>query len=257
MKKIELTIPSDWKSLSEKQLLFYSFLLLNGNSETELLTKCFCRFAGITVDKTTIPGTWVCTKKKEVFLLHDWEMVDFMHRLDFLINGIKEITPLRKLAGCSHVNARLQGTSFKHYLACENYYQAFVHTKNEHYLHCLAAAFYTGEKPFNDAETARRAAKFKKADPEKLYTVLMWYAGLKEVLSHFFPHFFERKMEDNTTEQPVNMRDQINGMLRALHGGDITKLEAVQETETWQALAELDAKAREAKEMEKQMKAIK
>ena len=256
MKKIELTIPDNLKALSERQLLFYSFLLLNGNTEIEILTKCFCRFANISIEKTPIAGTWVATHQKDVFYLKDWEVHSFVHRLDFLINGAYEITPIRKMASQKHVNPRLQGTPFKQYLACENYYQAFIHTRNEHHLRCLAAAFYTNGRPFADSETALRAAKFKKVAPESLYTVFMWYSGLKAALSRFFPHFFENTQSSN--ELPaVNMRDQINGMLRALHGGDITKLDDVQNTETWQALSELDAKAREAQEMENQLNSIK
>jgi hypothetical protein len=250
VKTINLLLPANWKAMNEKQLLFYSFLISSGNSEAELRVKCFCRFSGISVDRTTIAGTWVCRKKKVgTFLLADWEVTDFLKHLDFLTDSIKEITPLTKIARRKHVDSRLRSTPFRQYLACENYYQAFIHTQDEHFLRCLAACFYNGSRAFSDNETAKRAVRFKKTSPHVLYTVFMWFTGLKDVFSIQFPNFFDRIPAPHGRPS-INMREQINGMLRALHGGDITKLQAVQDTETWQALAELDAKAREAKEME-------
>lgn len=43
----------------------------------------------------------------------------------------------------------------------------------------------------------------------------------------------------------------MNAEIRALTGGDITKLEAVLSADTLDALTELNAKAREAREIEK------
>jgi len=251
-----IIVPTTWKQLTESELKYVSCLLITGNTETELLTKAFCRFAGIRVMQR-YDDAWICTRRKVgKFYLQDWEVADFLRHMTFLVKGVQEITPLAKLCRRTHVDSRLQGTPFRQYLACENYYQAFLHTKNEYFLRCLAASFYCGSRPFIDTKTARRSDKFKRARPEELYTVFLWYSGLKEVFSRSFPHFFERTalMEGQPVPVP-NMREQINMQIRALHGGDITKLNAVQETDAWQALAELDAKAREAKEMEKRMKA--
>ena len=43
-------------------------------------------------------------------------------------------------------------------------------------------------------------------------------------------------------------------MIRALTGGDITKEAAIMKMDTWRALTELDAKAREAEELRKAAK---
>ena len=47
------------------------------------------------------------------------------------------------------------------------------------------------------------------------------------------------------------MVDVMHAEIRALTGGDITKTSLVLEADTWVALAELDAKAREAEEFNK------
>ena len=45
------------------------------------------------------------------------------------------------------------------------------------------------------------------------------------------------------------MEDVMNAELRALTGGDITKEELIKNADTWRALTELNAKARESKEL--------
>jgi hypothetical protein len=50
------------------------------------------------------------------------------------------------------------------------------------------------------------------------------------------------------------LRDSTNAMIRALTGGDITKEAAIMKMDTWHALTELDAKAREVEEFRKAAK---
>ena len=46
----------------------------------------------------------------------------------------------------------------------------------------------------------------------------------------------------------------LSTLIRALTGGDITKETAIMKMDTWRALTELDAKAREAEELRKATK---
>lgn len=46
----------------------------------------------------------------------------------------------------------------------------------------------------------------------------------------------------------------MNAQIRALTGGDITKEEIIRKADVWRALTELDAKAREAEELNKRLK---
>ena len=48
----------------------------------------------------------------------------------------------------------------------------------------------------------------------------------------------------------------IRAQVRALTDGDITKQQAVFETDCWAALTELDEKAREAEEYKEKMKSL-
>lgn len=50
------------------------------------------------------------------------------------------------------------------------------------------------------------------------------------------------------------LRTAMNAQIRALTGGDITKEEAVLSMDTWRALTELEAKAKEAEDIKRQTK---
>ena len=50
------------------------------------------------------------------------------------------------------------------------------------------------------------------------------------------------------------MEASMNAQIRALTGGDITKEETIRKANVWRALTELDAKAREAEELNKKLK---
>ena len=58
-----------------------------------------------------------------------------------------------------------------------------------------------------------------------------------------FPHFFKNTKEgEEPTMEDITM--DIRAQVRALTDGDITKQQAVFETDCWAALTELDEKAR-------------
>jgi hypothetical protein len=253
---LDLTAPKSWKELSEKQLVYISWLMTNRQlSPAELHTYAFVRLTGIRI-RHRHSGYCLCEYQKRLFTLSPEQILSFSQQFAWLTSGIGEITPLAAMNGFPHVDARLQNTPFKQYLACENNYQAYIHTKNILYLHRLAACFYdTDGLGFSDSRAVENAGKFAKMPFHILHTVFLWYYGLKSVYQQHFPYFFQKTetiLEDEKPQAP-DMREQINGMIRTLTGGDVTKTGAIVETDTWTALAELNAKAREYKELEARM----
>ena len=94
-----------------------------------------------------------------------------------------------------------------------------------------------------------------------LVGIFYWMASLKQYFAGLFPNFY--KPAANTdgnllgSAQPDiyrQLRDSTNAMIRALTGGDITKEAAIMKMDTWRALTELDAKARDAEELRKATK---
>ena len=83
--------------------------------------------------------------------------------------------------------------------------------------------------------------------PEELLATFLWYSDFKALAAANFPHFFKSSKEGGApSEQDISLG--IRAQVRALTDGDITKQQAVFETDCWAALTELDEKAREAEE---------
>ena len=93
-----------------------------------------------------------------------------------------------------------------------------------------------------------------------LYGSFYWFASLKWYFSGMFPHFLKTIPSDSENllgyTPPIGevLRTAMNAQIRALTGGDITKEEAVLSMDTWRALTELDAKAKEVEDIKRQTK---
>lgn len=252
--KVELTLPKSWKELTDKQFLFVCQLLLMDNTPDEILSKCFLFFNNIKVIEKRASGTWLCKIGRKKFSIRDYEVLYFSKKLLFLIDNIRDVKPLRSLAGLKPINSRFEGIPFKQWLAAENYYQAFLYTKEEQYLNMLCAVIYSDGITFNDSETFKRAKSFSKLPDIQRFSVFIVYMGFKELLSNQFSYFFKKTIgQPAETKRPPNMREHINNMLNALDGGDATKTDQILEIDSWRAFDKLNRKAREIKETEERL----
>ncbi|GAP73086.1 hypothetical protein SAMD00024442_6_50 [Candidatus Symbiothrix dinenymphae] len=256
---VELTAPRSWSELTPRELLYVSWLMTNMKlTPAEFQAYAFVRFTGITV-KNQAAKAWRCRLGKTRFNLSPEQVLSFCKQMEYLTTGIDRITPLPILQNRIHVNDLLYGVPFNQYLFCENNYQAFIHTKEPLYLQRLAAGFYTNDDEYTETNALAAAKEFAEVPFYELHTVFLWYYGLKSVFQKRFPHFFqkvERILEDDEPQAP-NFGEQSDNMVRALTGGDITKNAQVYASNTWDALAELDAKAKENKELEARMNKLK
>ena len=81
--------------------------------------------------------------------------------------------------------------------------------------------------------------------------VFLWFMWIKHNFSTKFPHLFKPAADGGEGE--TDMEASMNAQIRALTGGDITKEETIRKANVWRALTELDAKAREAEELNKKL----
>ena len=253
-REINLTAPRSWKELNPRQLKYVSWLLSQIDiTVEEIWTYAFVRLTGIKVHKILKDETVFRYKRKRFPLTSD-ESLAFAKHFSFITEGVEEVTPIPRMARLPASDARLRGCTFAQYLACENYYQAYIFTKKEHFLNQLCAAFYV-KGQFDDNQTAKRARRFAKLPFHERYTVFLWFSGLKKVFKENFKNYFVAvDSDEENPPTPPNMRKQIEQMMRALSGGDVTKVPAIWQVETWTALAELDAKAHEYNVMKSKMK---
>lgn len=245
--KIEISVPHSWADLSEKQLLIISEMLLStGKSEEYIQIWALKFFSGLKILQPAAPGVFLCKFKGKKILLESWQINIHRKKLSWITGVPRGVKPLHELQGYRPVFDTLEGTPLKLYLAAENYYQAYLYTEDEFYLRCLASVLYSAGTSWNDSDTAELQNYFKGCSPAELFTVFLWYNSIKQILADQFPYLFAPS--ENTGNNTPDMRSHINNMLRVLTSCDVTKMEAVLDSETWYALFELNEKAREVEE---------
>lgn len=126
--------------------------------------------------------------------------------------------------------AEFHGVTFSDYLTVENYYQGFLRGQRIDTAAELLACLYPGYRQ-------------RKPEPAEILAAVHWMVGLKALFARTFRVLFGPA--DDTGEP--DMRQAMDAQIRALTGGDVTKEREVLDTDTWRALTELDAIAREAR----------
>lgn len=254
MNKVEITVPRNFEEVTPKQLRFLASLQMAGETEENIWSKCFIRFAGIK-PITTINDVCYLVKKdfKGYFTMSVDDMAYFARQMKWLTKSYVGITPL-KISRFNPCDRLLRNTVFIQYLDAENYYQAFLHKKDPVYLDKLIATLFQTGMEYDNAKTAARAKRISRSrrNVEK-YIVIIWMIGIKEFFSRKFKHLFARASGEESDE-PINMIEIMNNQVRALTDGDITKRKQVLSSSTWDALIELNEKCREAAELKSKTK---
>lgn len=253
--KVEFNIPTKWEDLTDRQLVWVSWILTSSETRTEeeIQVLALKTFSGLEIVDLVGPGIFACKMKGKEFNLSSEDINFVREKLSYLTSSFVGVKPLSRMAGRRAHDPMLQGMPFAQYLAIENYYQAFIFTKNQEHLAKMAAAYYCA--PFDDSQTEKRSRDFMRIAPHILHTAFMWYIGLKETLRCQFPNLFSyaETEEEDGEPTPPDMRKQIANMMRMLSSGDVTRHEAIYNVDTWAALEELDAKAMEVAEMNKRL----
>lgn len=251
MEAFSISLPNSWEVLDDEQLLFIFRQVARDLPMNEVLPICLCKWAFLSVlcpmDKHRFLIKHKYSKKQCV--LEDWQLTFAAQQLAFL--GDFSPTPVRisVLHGAKAVANDLQALAFEDYLACENYYQGFLHTQS---MECLAEMAHLLYPKLSDKACLEKA---------ELLSVFYWFASVKAYFTRLFPHFFTNIPQEKSNllgsadlGVGEELRQAMNAQIRALTGGDITKEAAILQMDCWRALTELDAKAREAEEMRNQLK---
>ncbi len=270
---INLTAPTSWHELSQEQLRYVLQLMTEFGDGIPTKVMMFVRFCGIEVIKRTRMG-WKCRLmvdgKPKIIFLQRWQIQSFIHQFDFIDTYEDMDCRLDAVCGLEAVDPLLHGVSFGDYLMAEKYVQIYIQTKEDAMLDNLAVWLYVdgnglhaGQEKDMWVEKMRGKEKVSKLEhvsndtdmalsqEERLGTFL-WYSHVKSVLSKHFTHFFRKvDADDADAVSGRSILEQYNIQLRALTGGDATKEKDVLALDCWRALTELDAKAREAEELEK------
>lgn len=248
-KEINITLPHSWADLSEKELIWIADILrLQDKDQDYIRLLAFKVLTGLKIVRQTGPGEYFCRLKGNKILLDSWQINYHCKKLSWITDAPIGVKPLSVLADRKPVFQSLEGTPLKLYLAAENYYQAFLYTEDRSFLLRLASVLYSADTLWSDSDTEIEMKRFRACSESSIFTVFLWYSAVKQLLARQYPYLFSPAGSTDEGNDSPDMRAHINNILRVLTSGDVTRMEAVLETETWYALNELNEKAREVEE---------
>ena len=251
MEAFSISLPNSWEVLDDEQLLFFFRQVARDLPMNEVLALCVCKWAEWVVLCHTDKHAYLIKNKKSKrqVVLADWQVTFAARQLAFLESFALMPVRIAVIGGASAVAADLQAVPFEDYLACENYYQGFLHTQS---MECLAEMAHLLYPKLSDKACLEKA---------ELLSVFYWFASVKANFTRLFPHFFTNIPQEKSNllgsadlGVGEELRQAMNAQIRALTGGDITKEAAILQMDCWRALTELDAKAQEAQELRNQLK---
>ncbi len=148
------------------------------------------------------------------------------------------------------ISPTLSGVPFADYLRLTNLYRAALAAYG------AAAAGGTNACPpalrairriaYRHRPSWHALARGGTPSPAECYALLLWLASWHKWAAARWPELFTAKMGSDAPA--LSPEAVMNAQIRALTGGDITKEEEIFRADTFRALSELNAKAREARE---------
>lgn len=247
-RSVNIQLPTKWIDLSNDQLKFVAKLFLSEFAKRpyKFLTHALVKFAKVKIKKVMLGEYILSIPGEKPFEVSGAVITTVASKLSWLLEEVTELHPLKRLWQAKPVNYRLHKTKFIRFLTAENFFMAFKIKNEVKYLNALVATLY--DKPnqsFNDSLIMKRGRYFKWVRMYKKYTVYLWYSGFRWYVAKECPNLFE----SDGGGGEFKIKDHIMNMIRGLTEGDVTKQDNVLQVDTWDALYELDAKAKHMIEM--------
>lgn len=243
-----ISLPTSWEELTDKQLLFVYELFARDLSAAEVKTLCLVKWNRLKV-LCQLPDKRFLIKRKgepEVHLSAR-QVQQATTVLDFLDAFAPVPVRITRIGRHKAIAADFEKVPFEQYLYVDNLFQGYLNTQQSELLVQMAQVLYGSDKV--------------KPTPAHLVGIFYWMAALKQYFAQLFNNFYQPaptnnggSLGDKQTDLFRQLRDSTNAQIRALTGGDITKKATIMKMDTWRALTELDAKAKEAEELRKAAK---
>lgn len=241
---IDFIMPQGWHELSDKQLRYVYQLLADEFSLDEIKTLCLLWWSGTKVIGRQDSGSYLLKRGKILFEVTPLTLAELLPHFDWL--GSLPTVPVRisKINRQHALPADFSEVPFETFIICDNLYQGYLTTQNDELLDQLGATLYGKEIAFK---------------PYERINIFYWFAALKDSLSRKYTDFFQPIAGAATGgnllgSSAPSVEDAMNAQIRALTKGDVTKEAGVLALHTHRAITELNAQAREYKELNAKMK---
>jgi hypothetical protein len=160
----------------------------------------------------------------------------------------------------------LRNCIFAEWMVTETHYANYLKTKDEKHFSKLIATLYRPAKrnateaeiatdareTFHDALIEKRAKLIAHIKPWQRVAVMMFYSGVRDNFARMFPNLFDTQQTGKADKTDTfSYMTRINDMLA---GEDVTKKEAVRQTNLIDILINLEEKVKANKKIEKEFK---
>lgn len=236
---INFIFPTKWNELGDKQLRYIFELMAQDFSSDEVKTLCLLHWTGTKVIGRQDDGSYLLKKGKILFEVTPLTLAELLPNLDWLTETPHYPQRPDSMNRRKALPADFEGVPFETYIVCDNYFQGYLQTQQDYLLDEIGRVCYQDSK--------------LKLAPWQRIAIFYWMVSLKEFLSRKYPDFLQPV--DSATggnllgASPASVEAAMNAQIRALTKGDITKEAEVLALDTHRALTELNAQAREYKEL--------
>ena len=244
-KTIDIKLPTRWEDLTQKQLRYLFTLIAQGYSIDEVKAFCLFRWNKIAILHRYGEKGYMCKKSKQRFVITALQVAQAVAALDWLRTLPAYPIRLQRIGRLHAIPADFQGVPFETFIVCDNLYQGYISTQNEKLLDEMAHHLYS----------SKYFSLIIRLSPADRINVFYWFASLKAMLSKEFHNFLQPATSDNANlldsdrSQYEILTAAVNAQIRALTKGDVTKEKEVLALDTWRAMTELDALAKEYQEL--------
>lgn len=235
---INFIVPQGWHELSDKQLRYVYQLLADEFATDEIKTLCLLQWSGTKVIGRQDSGAYLLKKSRILFEVTPLTLAELLPHLDWLAFLPTVPVRLSKINRQHALPADFSEVPFETFIICDNLYQGYLTTQDDALLDQLGATLYGKSMAFK---------------PYERINIFYWFAALKDTFSRKFPDFFQPISAATggnlLGSSAPSVEDAMNAQIRALTKGDVTKEKEVLALDTHRALTELNAQAREYKEL--------
>ena len=238
MNKLDLYFPESWTDLSDYQL-YQIFNLFAKNYPLEKV-KIFALFKwnNMKVLAKNGNGSYLITAgsaiKSPLYEISPIQIAEIFPLLSWIDTPSDYPVRLERIHFHKALPADFQGVPFEKFLIADNLFQGYLATQDDSLLDQLLYVLYG-------------ISRFIK--PYMRVNAFYWMTALKSFFSAKFNEFFQpANSNDSSINTPNSVEESMNAQIRALTKGDITKEKEILQLDTWRALEELNAQAREYRE---------
>lgn len=248
---IDLRIPKAWEELTDKEARIIFGILATANADqaqARLRALLAINSIKVVARSAGADDRWLCRSRRTgLFELDGLTAARISAPLEFIHRPAAHPWRPGSFGSASPISAELYELTLGDWFVVFNTLQGVIVTEDYSLLDSLRPMLMK-KKPLQVISSRRRAG-FSPADRMALF---FWILSYRDHMAHRYPELFRRAGADDDAPAAITsdmLRESIDAQLRALTMGDVTKEEAVMALPIDRAFAELNAKAREYREI--------